>query len=77
MIDSLVLTKKSELDNYHKEMDQVRAELGKLDDSFSNKVSTSLQSSPILLGILTISLLLNLLAISQLPNLNLPFLQRR
>ena len=67
----LVMDKKSELENYQREVDKVSKELGKVNDS----LSATLQTSPLLLGILAISLILNLAAISQIGRL--PFLRRR
>ena len=69
--ESLVLDKKSELDNYQREVDKVSKELGKVNDS----LSATLQTSPVLLGVLAISLILNLAALSQIGRL--PFPRRR
>merc|ERR1719507_369700 len=69
--ESLVLDKKSELDNYQREVDKVSKELGKVNDS----LSATLQTSPVLLGVMAISLILNLAALSQIGRL--PFPRRR
>ena len=71
--ESLVLDKKSELDNYQREVDKVSKELGKVNDSLSATFQTP--PSPVLLGILVISLILNLAALSQIGRL--PFPRRR
>ena len=69
--DSLVAEKRSELERYQREMEQVTAELGKINE-------VTVQTSPVLLGVLVISLILNLLALSQLPKIfSFSFFDRR
>ena len=75
--DALVSAKKSELETYQREMEQVSQELGKINDNdnLSNKIASTIETSPILLGVLAVSLILNLLAITQLGRL--PFFVKR
>ena len=60
--ESLIGDKKSELEGYQREIEEVKQELVKVKEG----IGATLQTSPLVLGVTAISLLINLAAFSQI-----------